>query len=50
MGANPPCKECLVQSMCITNKDNGYNTGILRIRACDRLNDFVENNYWFNMS
>jgi hypothetical protein len=48
MGAAPPCKECLIQSMCINTIDNKYETERLKIRACDRLTEFVENNYWFD--
>lgn len=47
MGACPPCKECLIQSMCIVNNDTKHYKK-LTIRACERLNEFAENNYWFD--
>ena len=47
MGAFPPCRECLVNTMCI---NYNHNEEVLQIKACDRLNEFVENNYWFDMS
>ena len=50
MGSCPPCKECLVQNMCIDITPNNYEKEVLTIRACDRLNEFVENNYWFDIS
>ena len=48
MGSCPPCKECLVNTMCINITDNKYDKEELKIRTCDRLNDFVKNNYWFD--
>ena len=49
MGTNPPCKECLIQSMCINNKDNKHYKKLV-IRACNELTKFTNNNYWFDMS
>jgi len=48
MGSNPPCKECLVKTMCIYAPSNKYQ--VLIIKACDKLTDFVKNNYWFDIS
>jgi hypothetical protein len=48
MGTNPPCKECLIQNMCIDITPNTYHKEELKIRTCDRLTNFVENNYWFD--
>ena len=31
---DPPCKECLVQGMCIKEIDNGHN---ITIRVCEKL-------------
>jgi len=47
MGANPPCKECLIQPMCIRDD---RELKILTVKSCDRLNEFAKNNYWFDMS
>ena len=47
MRSNPPCKECLINTMCIYDD---CTVKVLTIRACDRLNKFVKNNYWFTIS
>jgi hypothetical protein len=47
MKSNPPCKECLIQSMCIINKTSRYYDK-LEINSCNRLNEFSLNNYWFH--
>lgn len=50
MGSNPPCKKCLVNTMCIyVPSNNKKYEQVLTIKACDRLNEFVENNYWFDI-
>jgi len=48
MGANPPCKECLINTMCIYAPSNNHIKQVLTIKACNRLDEFVENNYWFD--
>lgn len=48
IGINPPCKECLIQSMCIITTDNSYDKQILRIKICEKLNKFMENSNRFD--
>ena len=50
---NPPCRTCLVQSMCVSEKlahptlDSLPNH--LRIKICEKLNNFVKNNKFFRL-
>lgn len=41
MKHNPPCKQCLIQAICIR-----YNNH-LEIKACDKLKNFIMNNKYF---
>jgi len=48
MKHNPPCKKCLVQSMCIEKKILSSNTiALLLVRSCDDLIFFIHNNMSF---
>jgi len=39
MEKNPPCKECLVKTMCIKQDNDGlYN--FIRLEICDRFKEF----------
>jgi hypothetical protein len=42
MGFNPPCKDCLVQNMCINTTDNSYDKQVLNIKTCEKLNRFLK--------
>lgn len=45
---NPPCKECLVQNMCISNVR--YSNGdfiCIKIKKCKRLINFINSNKFF---
>lgn len=40
MKHNPPCKDCLIQGMCIKQKkDHVHN--FLHIQICDKLREFI---------
>jgi len=38
---NPPCKECLVQSMCLKANDN-ISSPWIRTRICNKLIKFID--------
>lgn len=47
MKYNPPCKECLVQSMCINGQDHIEHiiiNGGITIKSCEKLKSFIEGN------
>ena len=51
MSYNPPCKECLIQGMCLTeyeydipNEDMYHE---ITIYLCERMNEFINNNSAF---
>lgn len=46
MTYNPPCKECLVRSICLSDTDTGlYKTGYKLVinNGCKKVFDFLEN-------
>lgn len=51
MKTNPPCKNCLIRSMCIKENINEPAMEIfnpyLYIEICDRLKNFIHNNKLF---
>lgn len=51
MKYNPPCEECLVQSICIEeiHRDN-YPPVMLKIIMCDSLLRFIENTDLFHVN
>lgn len=47
LNKNTPCKECLVNTICLNDKDIVYgknNLPILKIKLCKKLKNFIENN------
>jgi len=40
MEQNPPCKECLVQGMCIKDTSNHKYSSII-INVCDKFNKYL---------
>jgi len=48
MEYNPPCKECLIQSMCIKIQIShpifDMDPDHLSIKTCDRLKGYIDNN------
>jgi len=53
MKYNPPCKECLIQNMCLTeyeydipNEKNVYYE--MTIELCERMEEFMNNDIDFN--
>lgn len=49
MKYNPPCKECLVQSMCLKANDN-VSPPWIRTRLCGKLNEFIITNKFIKMT
>ena len=49
MKYNPPCKKCLVQSMCLKPNDNVLSPWI-RTRLCVILNEFILINKFIKMT
>lgn len=49
---NVPCKECLVQSMCITEQNNINNIFVkegIKLQLCENIKRFINiNDYLFN--
>lgn len=48
MKYNPPCKECLVQGMCITHHDY-FSEPFVTTKACNILYEFITNNKYFEI-
>lgn len=53
MKKDPPCKECLVQSMCLTEYEYDVPNEIkvyyeMTIDLCERMNEFINNDSEFN--
>jgi len=49
---NPPCQTCLIQSMCVSERLahptlDSLPDHYLRIKICERLEEFVKNNKFF---
>lgn len=47
LNENTPCKDCLVNTICLNDKELVYgknNLPILKIKLCKKLKNFVENN------
>jgi len=40
MEQNPPCKECLIQSMCIKDNSNDQYSSIV-VNVCDEFNKYL---------
>ncbi len=49
MEFNPPCKECLVQSMCLKYY-NDISPPWIRTRLCANLNEFILANKFIEMT
>jgi len=49
MKYNPPCKDCLVQCMCLLNRDNSSPPHI-RAKTCNILYKFIKENRSFHIS
>lgn len=51
MKYNPPCKECIIQAMCIKeNLSHPTELDHLYIKLCDRLKQFIYDNKFFYRS
>ena len=49
MKYNPPCKDCLVQCMCLSNCDNS-STPYITAKTCSILYKFIKKNRSFYIS
>ena len=48
MKHNPPCKDCLIQGMCLSNVSYNNNDFIcIKIKKCKQLINFINNNKFF---
>ena len=52
MKYNPPCKECLVRSMCLTFYLSNYlySSPVIKSKPCNILYEFLLNNKNFRLS
>jgi len=49
MKYNPPCKDCIVQCMCLLNRDN-WLTPFITTKTCSILYKFIKKNNSFYIS